>query len=294
MGMKKFFSSNKHYGRGISPIGARVSITVCAVTLLGMRFLMVFGASISFFFAASAAFQVAHAVDGCPGRDVSGHQGVVGFSTLMDGQPGAPRSSQLTVVPSYNFEEEKFVNQVSVSAVPAISGFWCQAQFEFFAPVARAYDRDIHFEKSVAASWEQRWLIDNGSLPTFSTVVDVQTPYDDSNANTEITLTGIVVKSTPWGAVYLNSLAVAEDASDLSSVDFSGIVGVKRIVNVNLSVVADVVIDEEGFSALELSAARAYNNGLTLGPGIRLLRPRDGSSGIDVSIGIMIAKVFGG
>jgi len=87
---------------------------------------------------------------------------------------------------------------------------------------------------------------------------------------------------------------LAQDASDLSSVDFSGVVGAKRIVNPKLAVFADIVINEEGLYALELSAERDYSNGLTLGPGIRLFRPSDGSNDIDVSIGIVIAKVFGG
>ena len=181
-----------------------------------------------------------------------------------------------------------------MSAVPASSGFWCQAQFEFFAPVVKAFDGDIDVEKSVAASWQQRWLIDDGSLPTLSTVVEVQVPYDNSNANTEISLIGIAAKSTGWGAVYLNSLAVSEDGSDFSSVDFSGVIGAKRIVNATLALFADLTIDEDGLYALELSAERDYSNGLSFGPGIRLLRSGDGSNGIDVSIGIMIFKVFGG
>ena len=252
------------------------------------------GVAVSLFFVASAAFHVAYAVDGCPGQGVAAQQGVTGFNTLIDGQPGTPRLPQLTVVPSYNFEEEKFVNQLSVSGVPASSGFWCQAQFELFAPVVKALDGEIDVEKSVAASWQQRWLIDDGSLPTLSTVVEVQVPYDESNANTEISLIGIVAKSTAWGAVYFNSLAVSEDGSDFSSVDFSGVVGAKRIVSAKLAVFADVTIDEDGLYALELSAERDYSSGLSFGPGIRLLRPVDGSNGIDVSIGIMIFKVFGG
>jgi hypothetical protein len=263
------------------------------VTLSELRFLLHFAAAVGFFFAASATFHVAQAADACPGQDVATHQGVDAFNTLIDGQPGTPRLPQLNVVPSYNFEENKFVNQSSLSVVPALSGFWCQAQFEFFTPVAKALDGQVNFEKSVALSWQQRWLIDDGSSPTVSTVVEVQAPYDDSQANTEISVIGIVAKSTEWGAVYLNSLALSEDGSDFSSVDFSGVIGAKRIVNAKLAVFADITIDENGLYALELSAERDYSNGLSLGPGIRLLRSRDGSNGIDVSIGIMIAKVFG-
>ena len=97
-----------------------------------------------------------------------------------------------------------------------------------------------------------------------------------------------------WGAVFLNWLAVWEDCSVVFSVDFSGVIGAKRIVNATLAVFADITIDEDGLYALELSAERDYSNGLSLGPGIRLLRSGDGSNGIDVSIGIMIFKVFGG
>jgi len=292
--MKNFFPSKKDYAKAISILDARVTIRVCAVTVTGLRFLRHCGVAASVCFAASAAFQVAHALDACPGRAVSAHQGVTGFNTLLDGQPGAPRTPEFYLIPSYDFEQEKFVNELSVSVVPGLSGFWCQTSFTFVAPVARVFDDDIHFDKSVAASWEQRWLIDDGSLPTVSTFVDVLTPYDDSNANTEISLIGIIAKSTSWGVVYLNSVALAEDASDLSSVDFSGVVGAKRIVNPKLAVFADIVINEEGLYALELSAERDYSNGLSLGPGIRLFRTSDGSNDIDVSIGIVIAKVFGG
>lgn len=237
--------------------------------------------------------QVAYGNDACPGQGVAAQQGVAAFNTLIDGQPGVPRLPQLTVVPSYNFEQEKLVNQLSMSGVPALTGFWCQAQFEFFAPVVKAIDGDVDVDKSVAVSWQQRWLIDNGALPTFSTVVEVQTPYGDSPDDTEISLIGVVAKSTAWGAVYLNSLAVSEDGSDFSSFDFSGVVGAKRIINDKFAVFADITINEDGLNALELSAERDYSNGLSLGPGIRLLRSSDGSNGIDVSIGIMVFKVFG-
>ena len=111
------------------------------MTLSELRFLLHFAAAVGFFFAASATFHVAQAADTCPGQDVATHQGVDAFNTLIDGQPGTPRLPQLNVVPSYNFEENKFVNQSSLSVVPALSGFWCQAQFEFFTPVAKALDR---------------------------------------------------------------------------------------------------------------------------------------------------------
>jgi hypothetical protein len=131
-------------------------------------------------------------------------------------------------------------------------------------------------------------------LPTFSTVVAVQTPYDDPHANTEILLIGIIAKSTSWGALYLNALALSKDGSDFATVDYAGVVGVKLFLKPKLALFADMSVDEGGLYALELSAERDYPHGLSLGPGIRLLRANDGSGDIDVAIGINIFKAFGG
>jgi hypothetical protein len=251
------------------------------------------GFAVSASMAICASLQIAQAADVCPGQDVSSHQAVTAFNSLMDGQPGAPRTLQLTVIPSYDVEDRALRGQLTVERVVATSGFWCQAQLALSGPSLDVDESSIDSDKSVTAGWQQRWLIDDGSLPTVSTVISVQIPYDEPDAKTDIVLTGIVAKSMQWGAVYLNAFAETTDGADSSSVDFGGVVGAKRVLNGSLALFADIAIREGGAYALELSAERDFNNGLSLGPGIALSHAGDGSNGVDVAIDMVIFKVFG-
>jgi hypothetical protein len=119
-------------------------------------------------------------------------------------------------------------------------------------------------------------------------------PYDEPGEKNDIIFTGIVAKSTQWGAVYLNAFAESAGGADFSAVDYGGVVGAKRILNDKIALIADTAIHEGGAYALELSVERDFKNGLSLGPGIALSRGGDGSDGIDVAIGIVIFKEFGG
>ena len=141
-------------------------------------------------FAASADAQ------SCAGQDVATHQAVVAFSSITDGQPGAPRTPQLTVLLSRDFGEHEFQSQFSISGVVAKSGFWCQAQFALSVPTLAVGEGLIDFEKSVTASWQQRRRISDGAGPTLSTLVAVQQPYDEPGEKTDVSLTGIAAKST--------------------------------------------------------------------------------------------------
>jgi hypothetical protein len=151
----------------------------------------------------------------------------------------------------------------------------------------------INFEKSVTASWQQRWLIDDGNLPTISTVVSVQLPYDEPDEKTDVVFTAIVAESTQWGAVYPNTFAESTDGADFSAADFGGVLGAKRILNDHLALFADVAVYEDGAYALELSVERDFENGSTIGPGITLSHVGDGFKASDLMIGFVMSKVFG-
>jgi hypothetical protein len=255
-----------------------------------MQTRIVFAAVITLFSSVSTG----HAAGICPGQDVASHQGVVAFNSITDGQPGTPRTPQLTVIPFYDFSERQFHSEFSVSGVVAESGFWCQAQFELAAPTLAASEGVIDFEKSVTASWQQRWLIADGNQPTVSTLVSAQVPYDGHGEKTDILLTGIVARSTQWGAAYLNIFAESTNGTDFSAMDYGAVIGAKRIVSDSLALIADTVIHEGGSFALELSLERNYRDGLTLGPGLALSHSGDDPDGVDLSIGITLFKVFGG
>lgn len=225
----------------------------------------------------------------CPGQDVADQQAVVAYNSLTDGQPGPPRTIQLTVLPSYDFGEDEFQNQVSLSRVFATSGFWCQAQFSLSAPTLDVGEGLADFEKSVTLAWQQRWRIDDSSGPTISTVVSVQQPYDEPEQETDVTLTGIVARSRPWGALYLNLYAETSRGAGADDLELGGVVGVKRILRDNLSVFADAVVEERGDYALELALELDLANGWTFGPGISLSHS-EGSGGLDASLGVNVYR----
>ena len=230
----------------------------------------------------------------CPGQDVATHQTSAAFSSIGDGQPNSPRQAQLNLIPSYNFGEDEFQDQTTLTYVGPKSGFWCQAEFGLTAPTLVLGDALADFERSISPSWQQRWHVDNGRVPTISTLVAIQVPYDEPGEKTDLVLTGIVVKSASWGAGYLNVFAETSGGIAFDNFAFGGILGVKGIVTKNLALFADVVIQEHGAYSLEFSMQGNLPKGWSLGPGVSLSHPGDGDDELDVALGINIAKTFGG
>ena len=230
----------------------------------------------------------------CPGQDVATRQTSNGFNSITDGQPGTPLQPQVTAIPSYDFDEDEFQNQFSIQATLVKSGFWCQAQFHLTAPTLVMGETLIDSERSVTLSWQQRWLIDNGGMPTISTIVALQQPYDEPDEETDLVVTGVIVKSISWGALYLNLIAETAAGIAFDNFEYSGVAGVKRIVDDRLAVFADVVIQEQGAYALEFSLERDLKRGWTLGPGVSLQRSGDGSDWPEVSVGVNVVKSLGG
>ena len=239
-----------------------------------------------------ATAEIARAAD-CPGQDVADQQGDGAFNSLTDGQPGSPLTPQVTALPSYDFAEKDFQNQFSFSGVPAKTGFFCQAQFALIIPTLNSGEGLIDFEKSVGASWQQRWFTDNGKAPTFSTLVSTQIPYDQPGKKVDLVFTAILAKSTNWGAFYLNGFVESTDGVDFDQADFGAVAGIKRIINDNLALFGDAVIYEGGAYSFELSLERDFDNGLSLGPGIALSLPGNGDYDLDISLGVNISKTFG-
>ena len=228
----------------------------------------------------------------CPGGDVATHQTSNAFSSINDGQPGTPWQPQITAIPSFDFGEEEFQGQFLVQNVFFKSGFGCQAYFGVNAPTLMLGESLIDFEKSLTANWQQRWFIDDGTAPTISSIVAIQWPYDEPDEDTDLVLTGIVVKSVAFGAFYLNLFAETSGGIDIDNFEFGGLLGMKQIITDHLAGFGDIVIQEQGQYALEFSVERDFNKGWTLGPGVSF--QRDDSDDFDVSVGINIVKVFGG
>jgi hypothetical protein len=242
---------------------------------------------------AAATGEPAVAVDQCPGQDVTVRQTTETFTSITDGQPGAPRSPQLTAILSYDQAKDQFQSQFSMSGTPGKYGFLCQAEFSLDYPTLDIGDGLVSFERSITGSWQQRWRIDDGRWPTISTVFAVEVPYGEHNRKTDISLTAVVAKTIGADGVgYLNVYAHTVTGAGAGDFSTGALIGYKRILTRGFSLIGDLVYDEGGLLSIETAAQWDFKSGLTIGPGVRLTQDIDHGAGLDVAAGVVVFRAF--
>ena len=125
---------------------------------------------------------------------ITNYQTNVGFNSITDGCPGPPKQSFYNLIASRQ-QGSSFQYQGNIGYTPAISGFFRNTLFGLVVPSLDVGEGITDFEKSVSASWLQRWNYEHKGLPTVSTLISLQFPFDEPGAKTDLVSTLIVTKN---------------------------------------------------------------------------------------------------
>ena len=231
--------------------------------------------------------------DACPGADVTDKQSVGSFMSIIDGQPAAPDTPQAQITALYNKSTGSFQSQLVGGIVFAQTGILCQSQLTVTTPTLVVDSASTQFQNSVAVAWEQRWLIDDGKMPTLSSQLSFQVPYNTPGAKVDIMATFIAAKSFTNGVGYLNTIIESPNGFDVNIFNWTVILGYKHIIHDELEVFADVFVQKGIAGGFEAAIEWDFTDGVSLGPGVSVVFNEPSSNGAtDVTVGVNLSRGF--
>jgi hypothetical protein len=125
--------------------------------------------------------------------------------------------------------------------------------------------------------WQQRWVAEDGLMPTLGTLAEVRLPSGYHSSGVDGTLTGIVAKDCGPGTLYLNAFAKTangDNIDELRHFQWGLRAGYKWRITDDWALIGDYVhevSEEEGhgdLNLLEVSGEWHVTKDLTIGPGI--------------------------
>ena len=212
---------------------------------------------------------------------VADRQSVDTFSSLEDGQPGPPGKIQVQFDLGWDTTSGKsdpILVQPQLQYTPDCDDFSRNTQFTLVVPV-EVGNGGIDGNADVELGWQQRWISDDGSVPTVSTLLEVRLPSGYQSAGVDAKLTGIVVKDFGPGSLYLNAWAETangDNLEDLRHFQWGFRTGYHWLINSEFALVADYAhqaSEETGhgnINLLELGGEWHVADNLTIGPGISI------------------------
>ncbi|MFC1605080.1 hypothetical protein ACFL5F_08645 [Planctomycetota bacterium] len=173
--------------------------------------------------------------------DITNQQTNVGFNSIIDGQPGPPKKPFITTTFSGQ-ERQDFQYEASVGYTPAAKGFFRNSLFSLTIPTLDVGEGTIDFEESASASWLQRWNYEHQGLPTISTMISLQVPYDEPGADTDFVATFIVAKNIGKNGVgYLNAYAESTQGLAFDNLERGVLLGYKRFLPKQMALFLDTL-----------------------------------------------------
>jgi hypothetical protein len=210
---------------------------------------------------------------------VSARQSVDAYNTLEDGQPGNPGSFELQLEAGWKTtsgEHDPVTWLTELQYNGEGNEFLENSQFILGVPVEMGLG-GVDGNADATLGWQQRWIEDDGSMPTFATLAEIRFPTGYQSAGVDGTLTGIIAKDLGPGTTYFNAYARTANGNnieDLRHFQWGFRVGYKWRINDTFAVIGDYAHQSSearghaNSNTLELSSEWHINEYMTVGPGI--------------------------
>lgn len=240
------------------------------------------------------------------------HQSVDTFLSLEDGQPGSPGeleaellwgwqaiSTHKTKGPLKGETENSYDLEAEIEYTLKGSDFLNNTQLILAAPLTLGEGR-VDGNGDVTFGWQQRWIKDNGAMPTLSTLAEIRTPSGDQSSGVDGTLTGIAAKEMGPGTLFLNGFVKTANGNNIEDVrhfQWGVRAGYKWRLSEQLAIVGDYSYQssiERGHGdvdVLEVGAEYHVSDHLTIGPGIQIGLD-DNEETPDVGAGLLVKYSF--
>jgi hypothetical protein len=211
--------------------------------------------------------------------EVAERQSVDSWCTLEDGQPGTPGGFELEMFAGwtkFRHESEEISLEPEIEYTLDGSEFLRNTQLQLATPLELG-EGDAPGTGDIVFGWQQRWVAENGSMPTLATLAQIRAPSGVDSSGVDGTLTGIIAKDFGPGTAIFNAwikTANGHNIDELRHFQWGFRAGYKWRINDQWSVIGDYVhqtSEETGHSntnALELSTEYKVNEHFSIGPGL--------------------------
>lgn len=226
------------------------------------------------------AFAFAQTQDTGGGEDeVTMRQSMDAYMSLEDGQPSAPGTWELELNLGWlttSGESDVGILVPEIEYTPDGSDFLRNMQLGLAFPF-EVGDGGIDGNGDAEIAWQQRWVADDGTMPTLATIFSMRAPSGYQSSGVDGTFTGILAKDCGPGTFFLNgwvTTANGNNVDDIRHFQWGGRVAYLWRFAEGAALTVDYVnqtSEEDGESNMnlvEVGAQFKVNENLTLGPGI--------------------------
>lgn len=219
------------------------------------------------------------------GRDaedeVAQRQSVDYWNPIEDGQPGAAGNWEVKFDAgwkTFSGQHDPFSLTSQVQYTPEGGHFLHNMKIGVAVPVTMGLG-DVEGNGDAVLEWKQRWLAEQGAMPTLATVIDIRLPSGYQSSGVDGTLTGVVAKDLGPGTMIFNGFvktANGDNLEELRHFQWGFRAGYKWRVSDSFSLIGDYLhqsSEEDGhanINSLQLAGEYHVNEHVTIGPGISI------------------------
>ncbi len=210
---------------------------------------------------------------------VAARQSVNAFNSLEDGQPGAPGQLELQFNIGWQTtsdESDPVAFETELQYTLDGNAFLRNTQLILGVPLELG-NGDIDGNADLRFGWQQRWIKEEGLIPTVATLAEVRIPSGDDSSGVDGTLTGILAKDLGPGTLYFNAFGKTVNGDNIENrrdFQWGFRTGYKWRLNDDFALIGDYLLESSeqrghrDVNALEFSGEYRVNENFTIGPGI--------------------------
>jgi hypothetical protein len=210
---------------------------------------------------------------------VAERQSMDAYTSLEDGQPGAPGSLELQLDFGWSTtsdESDPIIWDTQLKYTPDGSEFLRNMQLSLTVPLELG-NAGIDGNGDSEFAWQQRWVAEDGDMPTLATIFSMRAPTGYQSSGVDGTFTGIVAKDCGPGTFYLNGWvksANGDNIEDRRDFQWGGRLAYLWRFAEDASLTMDYVNQtsevhgKSNMNVLELGAQFQINENVIVGPGI--------------------------
>lgn len=210
---------------------------------------------------------------------ITNRQSNVGFNSITDGCPAPPKQLNYSVIGGGK-HNGNIQYQGNIGYTPANNGFFRNTQLGLIVPTLDTGEGITDFEKSISSSWLQRWLCERNGIPTISTMVSIQVPYDEPGEKTDLVTTLIITKNIGNGVGYFNAYTETTKGFTLDTAEYGAMLGYKMFLKGQKELLFGTMYQSGKILTLESSLEIDFADGWTISPGLNYALGLNAKSGV--------------
>lgn len=242
-------------------------------------------------------------------------QSMDAFTSIEDGQPGAPGEWELRLDISWEHLDDDgddghrffgFRSRDDDDVYPAElelkytgkGGHFRENMKLTLTSGAEFGNGSVEGNGDLELGWQQRWVTEHDKTPTFATLLSVRTPTGDDSSGVDVTLFAILDKDLGPGTLFLSAwITDANGGDDVRSTQWGGQLGYRWRIGERFALIGNYVhksSEDKGndeIDLLELGVEYHPTDNVIFGPGV-FVGLSDDEEAPDLGAGIRFTYTF--